>query len=312
MVVLALLSCGGAFAQQRETISVESRWHGKPLTIKATVVMPARHGEGKIPAMIIMHGSGGVRDVREFAYAREFNALGVAGVVVDSFGPRGIKSTVRDQSPVSSYDMVADVVSTLKAIGKRPDIDPERIGLIGFSKGGTVTVKVALRYYMAPLAHDEAKFALLIAMYPWCGDQPQDFHPASNVPLHMLLGELDRYAGVEPCKEFGKKLTDAGGAVTLKVYAGAEHDWDVPGKTHWRDAAGENGAKCVYDEISPGTWIERSSKILVMDKGKRPPTAKAGIAICKTLGVSGGYNPQARAQSMDDIRRFTREAFKLQ
>jgi dienelactone hydrolase len=312
-IALALLSYGSAVvAQQRETISVESRSHGQPLTIKAHVVMPANRSDGKVPAMIIMHGSGGVREVREFAYAREFNALGVAGVVIDSFTPRGVKSTVRDQSPVSSYDMVVDAVSTLKAIARRPDIDPARIGIIGFSKGGTVTIKVALRSYMAPLAGDGANFALLIAMYPWCGDLPLDFHAAGNASLHMLLGEHDAYAGTESCKEFDKRYTDAGGNATLKVYAGAQHDWDVPGPTHWTIAAGENGSQCIYDETSPGTWIERSSKIKVMENNKRSPTAKAATAHCTTLGVSGGYSAQTRAQSMEDVRRFVREAFKLQ
>jgi dienelactone hydrolase len=311
-ITLALIASGeAAFAQQRETINVESRWRGKPLTIHAQVLVPGKR-DGKIPAMIIVHGSGGMRDAREFAYAREFNALGVAGVVIDSFTPRGIKSSVRDQSTVSSYDMLVDAVSTLKAIANHPAIDPARIGMIGYSKGGTVAVKLALQRYMQPLTGGEAGFATLIAMYPWCGDMPLDFRPTSSAPLHMLLGADDRYVGVEGCNEYGKKFASAGGNLTLKIYPGAQHGWDTPGATHWSDAAGQNGKNCVYDEISPGTWIERSSKIKVMENNRPTATAKSATAHCMTLGVSGGYNPETRAQSMQDIRSFVRHAFKLQ
>ena len=300
-----------ALAQHRETIKVESRFHGKPLTIRAQLVLPDKRGDGKIPAMIIMHGSGGVRE-REWSYAREFNALGVAGVVIDSFSPRGIKSTVRDQSPVSSYAMVVDAVNTLKAVARNPAIDPARIGIIGFSKGGTVVIKAALRRYVEPLAGQEASFALLIAMYPWCGDLPLDFRAAGNSPLHMLLGEEDHYAGTESCQEFGQKYAAAGGNLTLKVYPGAEHDWDVPGRTHWSIAAGENGSKCIYDEVSPGTWIERRSKLAIVEDNKPARDRKKAMASCVTFGVSGGYSPEARAQSMQAIRGFVRSAFRLQ
>ena len=301
-----------ASAQHRETLKVESRFHGKPFAIPVTLVLPERHDGGRLPVMVIMHGSGGVRDVREFAYAREFNAMGVAAAVIDSFAPRGVKSTVRDQSPVSSYDMVVDAVSTLKALAHRPDIDPARIGLIGFSKGGTVAIKVALRRYMEPLAGGEARFAVLIAMYPWCGDLPLDFGAASPAPLHMLSGEQDHYAGTESCKEYARRFAAAGGNVTLKIFPGAEHDWDVPGRTHWSIAAGENGSKCIYDEVSPGTWIERRSKLAIVENNRPARDRKKAMASCVTFGVSGGYNRDVRAQSMSDIRGFVRSAFTLQ
>jgi dienelactone hydrolase len=293
-----------------ETVKVESRVHGKPLNIPVQILLPEKRADGKIPAMIIMHGSGGVRG-RERSYAREFNALGVAAVIIDSFSPRGVRSTVRDQSPVSSYDMVVDAISTLKAVGQNPAIDASRIGMIGFSKGGTVVVKSALRSFVEPLAAGEARFALLIAMYPWCGDLPLDFHAASDAPLHMLLGERDTYAGTEACKEFGKRYADAGGKLTLKVFAGAQHDWDVPGSAHWSDGAGQNMSKCIFDEVSPGTWVERISKIAVMQDGKRTGNSRKAQDKCMTYGVGGGYSAPAHAQSTQDIRGFVRAAFKL-
>lgn len=298
-----------ALAQQPEKIRIESTTRGKPAIVTVQVFLP-RKRDGKVPAMIIVHGSGGVREKREVAYAREFNAMGVAAVVIDSFSPRGIASTVRDQSQLSSYDMVLDAARALNVVAKHPAIDPARIGMIGFSKGGTVVIKAALRQYA--LAGSEAGFALLIAMYPWCGDMPLDFRTVDGAPLHMLLGAQDRYAGVDSCREFAKKYEAQGGNLTLRIYPDAQHDWDVPGSTHWIDAAGENASRCVYDEISPGTWVERGSRIKVMDSGKPTGNSKKASASCMTYGVSGGYNAEVRTQSMQDIRGFVREAFRLQ
>ena len=59
-VSLALLF--SAFPSLAETVNVESRFHGKSLNIPAQLLLPKKRAGGKIPAMIIMHGSGGVRE----------------------------------------------------------------------------------------------------------------------------------------------------------------------------------------------------------------------------------------------------------
>ncbi|MCC7274761.1 MAG: hypothetical protein IT561_18975, partial [Alphaproteobacteria bacterium] len=46
-------------------------------------------GAGRVPAMVISHGSGGILEGREGAWADRLLAQGVAAFVVDSFGPRG-------------------------------------------------------------------------------------------------------------------------------------------------------------------------------------------------------------------------------
>jgi dienelactone hydrolase len=100
-----LFSPPSAPAQQRETISFESRQKGRPIQITATIYWPAK--QGVVPALVIHHGSGGISDDREGRYAREMVAMGVAGVVIDSFGPRGVRSTVQDQSSVTQEDFKA-------------------------------------------------------------------------------------------------------------------------------------------------------------------------------------------------------------
>src|SRR5262249_33232293 len=95
-------------------------------------------GSEKVPAMVISPGSGGVSDAREGRWAERFTDMGVAGFVVDSFNPRGIKDTGSDQSQLSPAANVADALAALKLLATHPRIDPQRIGVIGFSRGGQV------------------------------------------------------------------------------------------------------------------------------------------------------------------------------
>ena len=54
------------------------------------------------------------------AVAREMAAMGVAGVVIDSFKARDIISTWADQSQVSRLDFIVDALRALKALGDNP------------------------------------------------------------------------------------------------------------------------------------------------------------------------------------------------
>src|SRR5262245_48848146 len=86
----------------------------KPAKIKATLYLPPR--AAPTPAMIVISSSGGVLDFIEGYYARELNKAGIASLVVDSFGPRGVKNVIQDQSLVSSWDMENDAFAALKLL----------------------------------------------------------------------------------------------------------------------------------------------------------------------------------------------------
>jgi dienelactone hydrolase len=127
----------------------------------------------------------------------------------------------------------------------------------------------------------------------------------------MMLGEADTYAGVPACKEFAARLQKQSGKVTLKVVAKAKHDWDTPGSEGWSDAQGQNFSQCIYDEVEPGTWVERKSGIKIEDKGKPTGKAKEAQSRCVTLGVSGGYSRTAHDESTALIKAAIREKFRL-
>ena len=193
-------------------------------------------------------------------------------------------------------------------MARHPRVDPERVGLVGFSKGGTVVIKAALQRYIAPPAKGETGFAVLVAFYPWCDDFALDFRPAGS-RVSMLLGSDDTYAGTAARLEYGKKLQQAGANVTVEV--SANHGWDVPGLPAWSDRKGQNHSKCIYDEIERNTWVERASQIKVVENNKPTGNRPKALARCMTLGISGGDNRQAHTETLQDIRTLVRDAFRL-
>ena len=299
-----VLLAGGAAAQQTETISFESRQKGKPVQITANIHWPA--AQGVVPALVIHHGSGGVSDIREVRYAREMAAMGVAGVVIDSFRPRGVTSTVQDQSAVTGADFNLDALAALKALGANSRIDPRRIGITGFSKGGTSTLMAAHeRQVTAAGVPAGLRYALHVPFYPSCS--AQYFKPqTTGAPIYMMLGGGDTYVGFEPCQTYAEALRAAGASVEVTVYPGAMHGFDA-GRAYF-DPQGENYAKCVFQQQSDGSWIERTSGVTTIGTDGKPIASamSRALAACRTLGVSGGAQDAAAKQSVETLKGYVR------
>src|SRR5205807_5859563 len=54
---------------------------------------PGPHAPRSVPAVVLLHGSGGILPMRELTYAPQLARMGVAALVVDSFGSRRDRGT---------------------------------------------------------------------------------------------------------------------------------------------------------------------------------------------------------------------------
>ena len=78
------------------------------------VLPPNAPADAKLPAVVLVHGSGGVYR-EEFTYwVKLLNEQGMAALVIDVFSPRGVKSTGEDQSLVP---FAADTADAFAALG---------------------------------------------------------------------------------------------------------------------------------------------------------------------------------------------------
>lgn len=309
--LLVLLAClaGPARADGREAFGFAGRSKGAAVELKGELFLP-KGATAPVPAMIVVHGSAGLTLEREYAYAEILNGMGVAAIVADHFGGRGVASTAADQQSVLTVEMDEDAFTLLKRFAADPRIDPKRIGVMGFSKGGSVAVETALKRYADRFLPGGPRFALHVAFYPSCASQPRNLSPAGGSIL-LMSGADDTYVGWEVCRDFVAKLAAAGADARQIVFPGAKHGWD--GGRAYTLARGENYSRCIFVEQADGTWVETTSGARITDaQGRRLPDGfAAAMKGCRTLGVEGGPNAAVKAQAIAEMQAAVKKAFGL-
>ena len=86
----------------------------------------------RVPAVVILHGSGGIDGRGEF-HAKALNAAGIATLEVLMF-------TSGNRPRDGSRSNFTHMYGALNYLANRPDIDPQRIGVMGFSWGGGLSL----------------------------------------------------------------------------------------------------------------------------------------------------------------------------
>jgi acetyl esterase/lipase len=114
-----------------------------PTTAVERLYLPSEpHPARSVPAVILLHGSGGVLSTRELTYAPQMAKMAVAALVVDAFGARRERGTgfIERLLNITETMMLAEAYSGLRFLAEQPEIDPNRVVLIGFSYGAMATM----------------------------------------------------------------------------------------------------------------------------------------------------------------------------
>ncbi|MFH1311993.1 MAG: alpha/beta fold hydrolase [Candidatus Eisenbacteria bacterium] len=125
----------------------EVAFGGGEVTLAGTLTLPA--GDGPYPAVLLISGSGPQnRDEEIFGHkpflvlSDHLTRVGIAVLRVDD---RGVGESTGDFVHATSEDFAEDALAGVEFLLARPEIDPERIGLIGHSEGGVIAPMVASR-----------------------------------------------------------------------------------------------------------------------------------------------------------------------
>jgi dienelactone hydrolase len=211
---------------------------GEGVTLRAILQRPPSALTGRTPAVIFLHGCGGVGandrpSPRHQAALDWAVAQGYVAMLIDSFSPRGERELCTQKMStrtVTQTNRVADAYAALAYLAARPDVEPTRIALWGWSHGGS-TVLSAMR--AAPRSNAaQPTFAASIAFYPGCSAFARDAaRYTPRAPTHIFIGEADDWTPAAPCVAFAEAMRAAAKPVTITLYPGAYHDFDNPSPT---------------------------------------------------------------------------------
>src|SRR6516165_1194238 len=161
---------------------------GKPTTIDGTLRIA--QGSGRLPLVILMHGSGGIEE-NVSVWERVFASLGISTFAIDSFSGRGIVSTVADQSQLGRLNMILDLYRGLAVLAADPRIDPGRIAVMGFSRGGQATLYASLKRFQKMWNPSGIDPAVYIALYAPCITTYLGDTEVTDHPIRIFHGRSD-------------------------------------------------------------------------------------------------------------------------
>lgn len=258
LMLLTLQAPRPLAADSPERVTFPSADH--KTTLVGYVYTPEGVHPAHVPAVVMMHGragayssrANGVYDVstlskRHQAWGHIWAAAGYVAVMVDGFGPRGYAQGFPRFSYADRPEEVNEVtVRPLDAYGaltylrSRSDVSPERIGLIGWSNGGSAGL-VALSLDAPGIENPNTRtgFAAALIFYPACAlkGQFQEDGYVPYAPVQMFHGTADQETSSPRCAALVERSRKLGGEISITLYPGATHGFDDPSRKRQRNPA---------------------------------------------------------------------------
>lgn len=279
----------------------EGRRRDPPTEAVARYAVPARaSAETPVPAVVLLHGAGGVLAPRAPTYARQLAAMGVAALVVDAFAARRDMATgfVERLLHITEAMLIADAYEALAWLNARPEVDGSRVAIVGFSYGGMAAVLAAYAQVAEAYAPGGLRFAAHAGLYAPCLARFEDDR-ATGAPVIMLMGARDAITDEARCRAVARELKAGGAAVELVVYPEAYHQWDGVFSGPFR--IGRDLSDCRLKVAESGLVTDARTWIPMLG----PLTRKAILAACAAEeGYLIGRNEAVRARANRDLGAF--------
>ncbi len=228
----------------------------REITIWGTLSFPANAAEKKVPAVVILHGMGGISDIEEH-WIEVINSMGIATFMVDSnWARRKCKKDNKFKKAIPwcaavnrGMNRVIDAYSALKLLSSHPRIDPKNIGCIGMSLGARGCLYLNVKRFQKMWGTPGMDFAASVPMYPPCNVMFKDDDEITDTPIRIHVGDLDTYFPVDSCVNYVARLKAKGKDVDIKVYPDTHHGFEatISGKKSMK-IKGHNDGRCYYEE----------------------------------------------------------------
>lgn len=218
-----------------ETLSFASeKKSGGDIERVPTIVLRPKKSDGRLPAVIVLHGTGGNKD-GQLGFMKELVKRNIVAVAIDaryhggrSGGAKGAAAyndaitkawQVKPGQPMEHpfyYDTVWDLWRLVDYLETRPDIDAKKIGMIGFSMGGIET-------WLAAAADERVKVivpAIAVQSFRWSLENDRWQGRANTI----------RPAHAQAAKDLGEPAVNQKvcRALWSKIIPGILDDYDCP------------------------------------------------------------------------------------
>lgn len=214
---------------------------------------PAAPATVRVPAVVMMHGRAGAYSeranglydaatlsLRHKAWGHQWAEAGYIALLVDGFGPRGYAQGFPQHSyesrPAELNEVTVRPLDAYGALGylrSRPDVIADRVGLQGWSNGGSAAIATMALDALGSTALTAATgFRAALVFYPACGLKGQfdekPFRPYA--PVLVFHGTADEEVSYKRCAALVERSRENGGNVQIKTYQGATHSFDSPSR----------------------------------------------------------------------------------
>ena len=237
----------------------------------------------------LFHGCGGAYDRRgELTkrmrdYAALFNGAGYHVLVVDSLTPRyeiELCTQRNGTRRVTQSNRRLDALGAVAYLAERADVDPKRIGLVGWSNGGS-TVLAATNLHHPDVAAAMVQAGVRVAFYPGCeADLKRGYEP--DAPLLMLVGQADDWTPAAPCARWRGRRPSRGREI--EVYAGAYHGFDT-----------DRRCACARTCRTASTRARACTSAATRRRGARLASALAEVPVTDALSQPRPLGPRSGA-----------------
>ncbi|MGP0090432.1 MAG: dienelactone hydrolase family protein [Xanthobacteraceae bacterium] len=253
---------------------------GTATTVAGVLRLPL--GFGRVPVVVLLEGSAGIVDNND-VWDRQFLSHGIATFTIDGFSGRGIANLIADQSKLGLLNMIVDLYRGLGVLAKHPRIDPGRIAVMGFSRGGIVALYSSMRRFQSAWNDSGITPAAYVPLYPFCNIEFVDDTDVVGGPIRIFHGSADDYVSIKPCEAYVQRLKNAGKDAQITTLPNAYHAFDLPSlPSQPFMLPGAQETDCIIVEDRVGSMINKAT-------GSPYSSADA----CNGLGAHIGYSAEA-------------------
>lgn len=277
--------------------------HDEAGSAPATIggVLRVAQGRGRLPVVVMIHGSSGVSSNID-EWSAELNTMGISTFILDGLTGRGLSNVSANQSSFGRLNLILDAYRSLEILAKHPLVDPQRIVVMGFSRGGQAALYASLKRFNALWNKSGTEFAAYIPFYPDCATRYLEELEVMDRPIRIQHGAADDYDPVARCTPYVEQLKKAGADIQFTTYANAQHGFDVPllSTTPVESKTASTVRNCRIVEQTAGSLINADTQ-----------KAFTYEDACVEKAPHVGFNPEASQAAHAAVTTFLRNLFKL-